>query len=158
LVSSTAKRVVAYRFDRQPVEGFVNPATFLLNDGVEILTVSGTVQTIPYGELKAVCFVNEPGRSDLFGVQRFFERRPRLPGLWTRFTLRDGDQIEGVLPHNLVDWPKQGYVTVPPRALGQRVFIPREALKKTELQGVIGAFQGKLKQKKAGEDQLRMFE
>jgi hypothetical protein len=160
LVSSTAKRVVAYRFDRQPFEGFVNPATFLLADGVEILSVNGIVQTIPYTELKAVCFVSEPGRLDLFDSHPVFERRPRLPGLWTRFTLRDGDQIDGILPHNLAEWPKQGYVFVPPHASAprQRIFIPREALKKTELQGVIGAFQGKSKQKKLPDDQLKMFD
>ena len=152
--------MVAYRFDRQPLEGFVNPATFLLSDGIEILTVNGAVQTVPYGELKAVCFVSEPGRCDLFDSHPLFERRPRLPGLWTRFTLRDGDQIDGVLPHNLADWPKEGYVIVPPRAAApqQRIFIPREALKKTELQGVIGAIQGKSKPKKAREDQLKMFD
>ncbi|MGA8596420.1 MAG: hypothetical protein WB676_17050 [Bryobacteraceae bacterium] len=160
MVSSTAKRVVAYRFDRQPLEGFVNPATFLLNDGVEILTVTGVVQTIPYTELKAVCFVSEPGRCDLFDSHPVFERRPRLPGLWTRFILRDGDEIDGVLPHNLADWPKQGYVIIPPRASAprQRIFIPREALKKTELQGVIGTIRAKSSQKKPSSDQLKMFD
>lgn len=152
--------MVAYRFDRQPFEGFVNPATFLRDDGIEMLTVTGTVQTIPYTELKALCFVSEPGRRDLFDSHPIFERRPRLPGLWTRFILRDGDEIDGVLPHNLADWPKQGYVIVPPRAAAprQRIFIPREALKRTELQGVIGAIQAKSKQKKPPADQLKMFD
>jgi hypothetical protein len=161
LVSSTAKRVVAYRFDRQPLEGFVNPATFLLAGAAELLTVSGTVQSIPYSELKAICFVAEAGRFDLFNSHTVFERRPRLSGLWTRFTLKDGDQLDGVLSHNLVDWPAQGYLLTPPRAssLRQRVFIPREALSKTELRGVIGAPGGKPKQKKGTrEGQLEMFE
>lgn len=152
--------MVAYRFDRQPLEGFVNPTTFLLKDGVEILTPGGTVQAIPYSELKAVCFVGEPGRLDLFQSNHKFDRRPRIPGLWTRFTLRDGDQMDGILPHNLAEWPREGYMITPPRAslTRQRIFIPREALSKTELQGVIGPAKGKVSHPPAGSDQLKMFE
>jgi hypothetical protein len=160
LVSSTAKRVVVYRFDRQPLEGFVNPVTFLLAGAVEILSVEGAVQTVPYAELKAVCFVGEGAQADLFDSNHVFERRPRMPGLWARFTFRDGNQIDGILPHNLADWPKEGYFIVPPRAssLRQRIFIPREALKTTELRGVIGAGTGKAKTGKGEGDQLKMFE
>lgn len=160
MVSSTAKRVVVYRFDRQPLEGFVNPATFLLAGAVEILSMDGAVQTVPYSELKAVCFVGEGARADLFDSNHVFERLPRMPGLWARFTLRDGNQIDGILPHNLADWPKEGYFIVPPRAssLRQRIFIPREALKATELRGVIGTAAGKVKTRKGEGDQLKMFE
>jgi hypothetical protein len=160
LLSSTAKRVVVYRFDRQPLEGFVNPGTFLLKDCVEFLTTEGAVQAVPYNDLKVVCFVGEPARFDLFESTLVFERRPRMPGLWTRFTLRDGDQIDGVLPSNLIEWPSQGYIIIPPRAsvLRQRIFIPRQALKKTELQGVIGSAKDKMKQRAAAADQLKMFD
>jgi hypothetical protein len=164
LASSTAKHVVVYRFERQPVDGFVNPTTFLLADGIELLTKSGAVQTIPYSELKAVCFIGEPSRSDLFETPVLFERRPRIPGLWTRFTLRDGDQIDGVLPHNLADWPAAGFMFTPPRApsLGQRVFVPRNALAHTEFQGVIdvaaGAKAKPSKKPPVRDGQLEMFE
>ena len=163
MASSTAKHVVAYRFERQPVEGFVNPATFLLPAGIELLTRAGSVQTIPYPELKAVCFIGELSRFDLFETPAFFERRPRLPGLWTRFTLRDGDQIDGILSHNLAEWPASGYMFTPPRAsaLGQRVFVPREAVSRTEFQGVIGIGAGareKPSRKPAGQGQLEMFD
>jgi hypothetical protein len=160
LLSSTAKRVVAYRFDRQPLEGVVNPATFLLPDGVELLTMEGSVEVIPYNQIKTVCFVAEPGHLDLFQSDHFFARRPRIPGLWTRFTLRDGDRIDGILPHNLADWPRQGYMATPPRAsaMRQKIFIPREAIQATELQGVIGLAKEKPKPGKRPADQLKMFE
>jgi hypothetical protein len=164
LASSTAKLVVAYRFERQPVEGFVNPATFLLSTGIELLTKAGTVQTIPYSELKAVCFTSEPARFDLFETHTIFERRPRLAGLWTRFSLRDGDQIDGILPHNLAEWPAAGFLFTPPRAssVRQRVFVPREAIIRTEFQGVIGigaaAAKEKPSRKPAAEGQLEMFD
>lgn len=122
--------------------------------------MEGSVEVIPYAQLKAVCFVAEPGHSDLFQTDRFFARRPRLPGLWTRFTLRDGDRIDGILPHNLSDWPRQGYMATPPRAsaLRQKMFIPREAIQATELQGVIGVAKEKTKPNKQSAGQLRMFD
>ena len=162
MASSTAKRVVAYRFDRQPLEGFVYPATFLLDKSAELLSPSGSVQTVSYSELKAICFVGEGGHFDLFQAHTLFERRPRFPGLWTRFTLRDGDQIDGVLPHNLAEWPVAGYLFTPPRpsSLRQRVFLPREALIRTEFQAVIGSGGSRTKRvkKAAAESQLEMFE
>ncbi len=163
MASSTAKPVVAYRFERQPVEGFVNPATFLLPTGIEVLTRAGSVRTILYSELKAVCFIGELSRLDLFERAALFARRPRLPGLWTRFTLRDGDQIDGILPHNLAEWPASGYMFTPPRApaIGQRVFVPREAVSRTEFQGVIGIGTGareKPSPKPVGQGQLEMFD
>jgi hypothetical protein len=163
LASSTAKHVVAYRFERQPVEGYVSPATFLLSSGIELLTKEGNVHAIPYSELKALCFIGEPSRFDLFDTSGLFERRPRLPGLWTRFTLRDGDQIDGVLPHNLAEWPSTGFMFTPPRAstLRQRVFVPRDAIARTELLGVIGIGTGareKPGRKPLQEGQLEMFD
>ncbi len=163
--SSTAKRVVLYRFDRQPLEGIVNPAAFLLKDGVELITLDGTLQNIAYSEFKALCFVSEALRPDLFSEHNFFERRPKVPGLWTRFVFRDGDRLDGILSHNLLDWPQPGFFITPPRAGAnrQRVFIPRAALTGTELRGVVGGsmagLSGKRKEKAArSEDQLSMFD
>ncbi len=158
--TNTAKRVVAYRFGRQPLEAHVNAATFLRDEGAELLSTAGVLQVISYQELKAICFVGETARFDLFQAHPIFERRPRFPGLWARFTLRDGDQIDGLLPSNLIEWPKHGFTLTPPRAssLRQKVFIPREALDRTDLQGVIGAG-GRWKQgRKGAENQLEMFD
>lgn len=139
--SSTVKRVVVYRFDRQPVEAFVNPASYLSADGIELLTAAGSLQIVSYSESKALCFGTEPVSSDLFRTHTAFERRPKMPGLWVHFIFRDGDQIEGVLSHNLLEWPEAGYLLTPPRASAarQRIFVPRHALTATELRGVIGA-------------------
>ena len=164
LPPSTAKRVILYRFDRQPVEGIVNPGAYLLADSVELITVNGTLQTTPYLELKALCFVSESAGHNLFTEHKLFERRPKVPGLWTRFTFRDGDRLDGILSHNLLDWPDAGYFLTPPRAgaARQRVFLPRVALIGTELRGVVGrsALAGKQRQPEKGgeQDQLSMFE
>ena len=113
----------------------------MLDNRIELITLNGNLQTIPYTEVKAVCFVSEGGEADLFTEHSVFERRPKVPGLWTRFTFRDGDRLDGILSHNLLDWPEAGYLITPPRAgaTRQRVFVPRAALVSTELRGVVGS-------------------
>jgi hypothetical protein len=107
-MSSTAKRVTLYRFDRQPQEGIVNPGSYLSDDHVELITLNGNLQNVPYTVLKALCFASEAAPADLFEVLNFYERRPKERGLWTRFTLKDGDKLDGILSHNLLDWPASG--------------------------------------------------
>jgi hypothetical protein len=157
--------VVLYRFDRQPLEGIVNPAAFLLPQGLELLTLNGSLAALGYSEFKALCFVSETAKADLFSEHNLFERRPKVPGLWTRFTFRDGDKLDGILSHNLLDWPEFGFFITPPRAGAnrQRVFIPRAALSGTELRGVVGSGARSaraVKKLKAGrgEGQLSMFD
>ena len=134
------KRVLLYRFDRPPTEAIVSPGSYLRPDTVEFLTAGGAVQNTSYSDIKAICFASELGRPDLFTANNLFERRPKSPGLWARFTLRDGDRLDGILPHNLLEWPQAGYLVTPPKsgASRQRVFLPRASLSATELLGVVG--------------------
>lgn len=165
MASSALKRVVLYRFDRQPAEGIVNPFEYLGPNGIELITAGGSLQNVPFTEAKALCFASEPGRYDLFNDQNLFERRPKMNGLWTRFTFRDGDQLDGLLPSSLLEWPKAGFALTPPRsgAMRQRVFVPREALTETLFFGLIGAAvsRGADRKRVPGQtaaDQLRMFD
>jgi hypothetical protein len=163
VASSTTKRVFVYRFDRQPLEAVVNPSEYLRENHLELITAGGNLQKLLYTEVKAVCFAKEPGRPDLFSDGNLFERRPKLAGLWTRFVFRDGDLLEGVLPHNLLDWPSQGYLVTPPRAglTRQLIFISREALSETQLLGVVGVPAGEKRKSKSDPGrlgQLTMFD
>jgi hypothetical protein len=108
---------------------------------VEWVTADGRLQSSSFADCKAVCFVSDWIKADLFTENSLFERRPKLPGLWARFHFRDDAVLDGLLPHNLIDWPASGYLVVPPqaRANRQRVFIPRQAVSRTELKGIIGA-------------------
>jgi hypothetical protein len=122
------------------VEGIVSPSALQGPDAIDFMTLSGNLQQVTYPEMKALCFITESAKTDLFQEHNLFERRPKAPGLWTRFTLRDGDQLDGILPHNLLEWPPTGYLITPPRAgvSRQRVFLPRAAVTATELRGVVG--------------------
>lgn len=119
----------------------IHPAEGLRETYIEMITRNGLLERAPYPEVKALCFVSADAKATLFAEDTRFERRPKLSGLWVRFAFRDGDSLEGILPHNLLDWPDHGYWITPPRAgpARQRVFIPRLALSGTELLGVIGA-------------------
>ncbi len=134
----TAKRVFLYRFDRLPIEGFASGS--LSGGPLEVITQGGSLQPLLPSDIKALCFISEGGKADLFTVDPLFQRRPKLPGLWARFTFRDGEQLDGILPHNLLDWPQAGYLLIPPKASSnrQRVFIPRSALLDAECRGVVG--------------------
>jgi hypothetical protein len=137
---STNKRVIVYYWDRFPTIGVVNPASFLADDHIEWVTVEGRLQRSPLEECKALCFVSESAKPDLFSEHNLFERRPKIVGLWTRFYFRDSTVLDGVLTQNLIEWPENGYLIVPPhaRANRQKVFIPRRALVRTDVRGVIG--------------------
>jgi hypothetical protein len=165
LSASTAKRAFLYYFHRQPAEVIVSLGTYLLHENLELITPDGMLHHVPLNDAKALCFFSESGSADLFRHHNLFERRPKMPGLWTRFTFRDGDQLDGILSHNLLEWPPEGYLITPPRAAStrQRVFIPRPALVGTELRGVVGRSAvassqfSRTKDEEAGA-QLKMFD
>jgi hypothetical protein len=130
-----------------------------------MITRDGNLQSVGYGEFKALCFASEGSQADLFQRDNLFERRPKTPGLWTRFTFTDGDILDGILPHNLLDWPAVGYLIAPPKAGAgrQRVFIPRAAVTSTEMKGVIGGSPAAVKRRpgqpaEEGAGQLTMFD
>lgn len=158
------KRIVLYRFDRQPVDGLVRPDAYLSSPTLEFLTPAGDIQTLPLGDVKALCFVSDASRADLFQVNTRFERRPKSAGVWARFTLRDGDQLEGLLPHNLVEWPASGFSLTPPHAGAsrQRVFLPRMSVLSAEVLGIVGVARATSSGKRQpAEDklaQLKMFD
>ena len=163
--SSTAKRLILYRFDRQPVEALVHADAYLLAAGIELMFLDGNLQVIDYNNVKAICFAAEGAPADLFTAQTAFERRPKTPGLWASFRLLDDDLLEGVLPHNILEWPAQGYFLTPPRAntYRQRVFLPRQAVRETALLGLVGkanalASKTSKKVEVAGARQLSMFD
>lgn len=159
----SAKRVFLYRFDRLPIEGFASGS--LSGGPLEVITQGGSLQALQPSEIKAICFISEGGKADLFTADPLFVRRPKLPGLWARFTFRDGEKLDGILSHNLLDWPEEGYLLVPPKAsaMRQRVFIPRSAITDAECRGVVGRPVSAAPRKAAGPaitpgEQLPMFD
>ena len=139
--SSTNKRVLIVRFDREPLSGVVNPQTLVAGDRIELLQHGGTFHSVLVSETKAICFVKDLPTSEVWKPNRFFAVRPKMEGLWLRLKFRDEDSMDGVTPNNLLVLEPEGFSVVPPDPsfLNQRIFVPRTSLVETQVLGVIGS-------------------
>ena len=156
--TSTSKKAVILRFDRDSLSGFLNAQDFATPDGVELLTKSGQVQLVPYSEVQLICFVKEFGDSADVFTKRQYTARPKTAGLWVRFKFRNGESLEGLLSGNLLQIEPYGFAATPPDPAMQRIYVPRAALSDLEVLGVIGSALKKPKAKPISADQLAMFE
>ena len=157
---STTKKVLLERFDREPMRGFVNPQSCFAESGVELLSPDGSLATIPYAQLKTVCFVRDLQGPPLSAERHEFLTRPKAAGLWVELTFRDGDRLQGMLPNNLLLIEPFGYSLTPPEASGntQRVFVPRAAVRELKVLGVVGApRRGAHPTKPTPETQIKLF-
>lgn len=161
MVPSTNKKVVIRRFEKESLAGYVNPQTYLARGGVELLSLTGKYVLVPLEEVKTVDFVREfegAGEPD----QLVFRSRPKAAGLWVRLYFRDGEQMEGLMPNNLLLCEPAGFTVVPPNpnSRRQRVFVPRAAVTQVQVLGVIGG--QRVAERKAPaarrEDQIPLFE
>lgn len=168
-VSSTNKKVIVVRFEREPVAGVVNPGVFGDPGPVEILTGTGNLVRASFEEIKAICFVKElPAGSrvpeeEAWQANRLFAVRPKSGGLWLRFKFRDLDSLDGVAPNNLLAFEAMGFTVVPPDPsfLNQRIFVPRAALIEAQVMGVIGSplrLPAGRKPKPKSPDQIELFQ
>jgi hypothetical protein len=160
VAGSTTKKVIVRRFEREPLAGFVNPQNYLQPNGIELLTTAGTVQAVPYGELKAVSFVRDFDSANPAQERKIFNTRPKIDGLWVRLKLRDGEVLEGVLANDLLAIEQHGFTIVPPDPYSnnQRVFLPKAALTEVQVLGVVGSPLRKAKAKPVSKEQIRLFD
>jgi hypothetical protein len=132
---------VVYRFDRTPLAGFCDPAGGIGGEALEMLSPEGSVQTIPFSDIKVVCFVREFDGPSFDQEQRTFRNRPKTEGLWVRMQFRDNDFLEGIVANNLLQLAATGVALTPPEASSNitRIFAPRAALRDCRVLGVVGA-------------------
>ena len=157
--TSTTKKALIRRYDRETMAGFVNPASFLQPDGVELLSGDGHASAVPYAEIKFVSFVREfeggaePERSN-------FQTRPKIAGLWVNLRFRDGTVVEGIIPNNLMLLEPAGFTVTPPDSVGnlQRLWVPRQSLMAVEVLGVVGSPLRQRKTKPPAKDQIGLFD
>jgi hypothetical protein len=158
LAASTTKKALLRRFDREALQGYINPVSFLQPGGVELLSEAGNVSLVPYAEIKTIAFVREFGASP-GPERRAFLTRPKTAGLWVSLRFRDGETLEGVMPNNLLQLDPYGFTIIPPdSSSNQRIFAPRSALVEVEVLGVIGSPLNRRKPKAAAKEQIGLFE
>jgi hypothetical protein len=138
--NSTFKKVVVVRLDRKALRGYLDPAQLGHADSAELLTIEGERHAIPLIEIKGIHFVREFGEP-IEPARKTFLSRPRQEGLWLRLRFTDGDQIEGLVPNDLLSLLDRGIQITPPDSAGNtlRLFIPRAALAELRVLGVMGA-------------------
>jgi hypothetical protein len=160
VAGSTNKKVMIRRFDRESLPGFVNPQTYLQAGGVEILTASGSLLVVPYGDVKALYFVRDFDTVEPPFESRLFQNRPKMNGVWIRMKFRDGEVMDGLMPNNLLQLETYGFSFVPPNAgsNSQKVFVPRAALTELQIVGVVGSPLRLRKPKPKPEQQIELFE
>ena len=56
MAGSTTKKAVIRRYERESLAGYLNPASFLQPEGVELMMEEGDRRILPYLEVKAVHF------------------------------------------------------------------------------------------------------
>jgi hypothetical protein len=160
VAQSTNKKVLLARFDREPVEGFIQAGAGFEGETIEVLTPSGSLLRVPVKETKAVCFVRDFDAGETWREHRTFLARPKMPGVWVRLLFRDGDSLEGMLPNNLMLVDAVGFSVIPPDTTfhNQRIFVPRTALREVQILGVVGSpLKRRQPKKPTEEDQLEMF-
>ena len=136
---STHKKVVVRKMDRDSVNGYVAPANFVHEGKLELLNTAGNVVAIDLRDIRVVYFVRELADSESLS-RKTFTTRPRTEGLWVRLKFRDNDVLEGLMPNDLTQLSRDGFLINPPDSRGnlQRIFVPRSALAELTVLGVIG--------------------
>ena len=157
--ASTTKKALVRRYDRETLAGYVNPASFLQPEGVELLSDQGHTTIVPYPEIKLLAFVKE-----FDGVaepeRQAFQTRPKIAGLWVNLRFRDGAILQGIIPNNLMLLEASGFTVIPPDSYGnrQRVWAPRSSLIAVEVLGVVGSPLKKRKAHPSAKEQIGLFD
>jgi hypothetical protein len=137
--ASSLKKVVVVFYDREKLEGYLNPLRVHDTEPLDLLTVYGEHKPLSLKNIRAIYFVREFS-GDYEPERKAFLSRPKLEGLWVRLKFRDSETLEGVVPNDLLALLDSGVQITPPDMNGTvpRIFVPREALSELTVLGVVG--------------------
>jgi hypothetical protein len=139
------KKVIVRKLSRDWLCGYLPPASFVQEEEIQLLDLSGKLVSLSTAEVKWVCFVREFQSGDASQPERLlrktFVTRPRSEGLWVRARLKDNDLIEGLAQNDATLLEGEGLFLAPPdtRSNTQRIFLPRQAVTELEILAVIKA-------------------
>jgi len=99
--------------DRDSMQGYVAPASFVLDGKLELMNTAGKVVLIELADVKGVYFVREFEDVET-SARKTFATRPRTEGLWVRLRFKDNDVMEGLMPNDLTKLTRDGFLVNPP--------------------------------------------
>jgi len=150
-MASVRKPAIVRKFSRDWCAGYA-PVGFARDAAaLEILDLTGKVVSIGWEQVKWVCYVRDfPPPSPVAEafqanperlLHKRFAIRPRVPGLWLRMILADGDELEGLAANDRSLIEGAGLLVTPPdtRSNTQRIYLPRQAIQALEVVSLIGA-------------------
>jgi len=138
--ASTHKKVIVELLDKKLVRGYLNPGKLGRGeDPLDLLTQDGAHEQVPIGKVRAIYFVRDL-EEDIDLERKSFLSRPKLDGLWVKLRFHDGDNLEGVIPNDLLGLLDTGVQITPPdfNSNTDRVYVPRAALTQLTVLGVVG--------------------
>lgn len=137
--NSTYKKVVVRRLDHELIKGFVDSASYLKPNAIEMLDREGRTLTVSLKEIKGVFFVREFDGNSQRSERKLFQSRPRMAGLWVQMTFKDQEILEGLLSGNLIESNPEGFLLTPADLYSNnlKIFVPRSALSEITVLGVI---------------------
>lgn len=137
--ASTHKKVIVELLEKKLLRGYLNPSRLVGSELLDLLTTEGAHEEVPIEKVRAIYFVRDLDE-DIDLDRKSFLSRPKLEGLWVRLRFRDGDQLEGVIPNDLLGFLDNGLQITPPdfNSNADRIFVPRSALTELTVLGVVG--------------------
>src|ERR1035437_4801864 len=129
---NTRKKVIVRRFSGDTLPGYLPHVTFVRNNAIDLLDLSGRILSLPLSDIKTISYVRDFNLSDTVNPERLTRRaflaRPRAEGL---------APTDRSLPDALVD--DAGLFLAPPdtRSNTQRLYVPRAAITELQLLAVI---------------------
>lgn len=137
--SSTLKKVVIRKLDKNIIKGYVYSDAFLTPTGVEVLDLEGHHLMLPLDQIKGVYFVRDFDGHRERPERKVFLSRPRMSGLWIRMTFKDAEILDGLISGDLLSHEHHGYFVTPPDVYSNnlKIYIPRGALAALEVLDVI---------------------
>lgn len=137
--ASTHKKVIVELLEKKLLRGYLNPARLVGYELLDLLTTEGAHEEVHIEKVRAIYFVRDLDE-DIDLDRKSFLSRPKLEGLWVRLRFRDGDQLEGVIPNDLLGFLDNGLQITPPdfNSNTDRIFVPRSALTELTVLGVVG--------------------
>jgi hypothetical protein len=137
--SSTRKKVVIRKLDKELIKGYMDQDSFLTPEGAEILDLEGRHLRLPPDQIKGIYFVREFDGHRERSERKVFLSRPKLAGLWIRMTFKDAEVLDGMISENLLSHDPHGFLVTPPDVYSNnlKIYIPRSALASVEVIDVV---------------------